>query len=101
MFADEYSAEVRNELKKSLRLMPHYQNTGGFYIAVIEKIAECGDAVPVIREAPLEVVETKMPMIIQEKPTRKDFDFYRCDRNDPDVEYLRAYYGLEEAFPCH
>jgi hypothetical protein len=46
-------------------------------------------------------VDTKpTDLVIQEKPNRKDFNFYRCDRNDPDVEYLRAYYGFDESFPC-
>lgn len=53
MFANEYSEEVKQELTKSLRLMPHYQNTGGFYIAVIEKIAEVDGAAPIVKEAPV------------------------------------------------
>jgi len=29
----------------------------------------------------------------------KQFAFYRVDKNDPDVEYLKAYYGLSDDFP--
>jgi 16S rRNA C967 or C1407 C5-methylase (RsmB/RsmF family) len=45
MFSNYFTQDILNELPKTNRLMPHYQNTSGFYIAVIEKIAECdGDA---------------------------------------------------------
>ena len=50
MFMNEYDEDILAELPKSLRLMPHYQNTGGFFIAVIEKIAECDGAEPDIAQ---------------------------------------------------
>lgn len=25
----------------------------------------------------------------------RDFDFFRCEYSDPDVEYVQAYFGLE------
>jgi 16S rRNA C967 or C1407 C5-methylase (RsmB/RsmF family) len=40
MFVNHFSPEILAELPKTNRLMPHYQNTSGFYIALIEKIAE-------------------------------------------------------------
>jgi hypothetical protein len=40
--------------------MPHYQNTGGFYIAVIEKFAEVEGAAPVIVEEPAVVAKPSM-----------------------------------------
>jgi len=55
MFQNEYDEDILAELPKSLRLMPHYQNTGGFFIAVIEKIAECDGAEPDIQEEKREV----------------------------------------------
>lgn len=35
MFATHYSQEVRSELSKCLRVMPHHQNTSGFFITII------------------------------------------------------------------
>ena len=35
--------------------MPHYQNTSGFFITVIEKIAECDGAEPDIQEEKMEI----------------------------------------------
>jgi len=40
MFSNSYDQEVIDELDKCLRVMPHHQNTSGFFITVIEKIAE-------------------------------------------------------------
>ena len=41
MFVGHYSQEILDELPKCVRVMPHHQNTSGFFITVIEKIAEC------------------------------------------------------------
>jgi len=40
MFADHYDAEVLEQLPACLRVMPQHQNTSGFFITIIEKIAE-------------------------------------------------------------
>lgn len=50
MFVNNYSQEILDELPKCVRVMPHHQNTSGFFITVIEKIAECDDDKPVICE---------------------------------------------------
>jgi len=37
---------------------------------------------------------------VQQNREMKDFDFFRCDLSDPDVEYIQAYYGLKKGeFP--
>lgn len=71
--------------------MPHHQNTSGFFITVIEKVAECDGAQPVISE---ETLPEPHDLVIQNDPRKRDFNFFRCDKNDPDVQYIRAYYGL-------
>ena len=38
-------------------------------------------------------------MKIQEKSRKHTFEFTRCDPKDPDIEYLKAYYGLGDDFP--
>ena len=40
MFCNHYSQDVLNELVKCKRVMPHHQNTSGFFITVFEKVAE-------------------------------------------------------------
>jgi len=45
MFYNHYEDDIRNELVKCLRVMPHHQNTSGFFITIIEKLAELNEAV--------------------------------------------------------
>ena len=33
-------------------------------------------------------------LVIQQDPRKRDFNFFRCDKSDPDVQYIKAYYGL-------
>lgn len=40
MFSSFYKPEIINELPKCLRVMPHHQNTSGFFITIIEKLKE-------------------------------------------------------------
>lgn len=62
--------------------MPHHQNTSGFFITVIEKLAEAEGYKPLI--ATSEMVEST-DLVIQNDPKKRDFNFFRCDKNDPDV----------------
>jgi len=48
MFMSHYPAEILAELSKCVRVMPHHQNTSGFFITVIEKIAECPGDEPIL-----------------------------------------------------
>lgn len=40
MFCGHYDPSILAELPKCLRVMPHHQNTSGFFITVIEKVEE-------------------------------------------------------------
>ena len=40
MFTSHYPQDILNELHKCVRVMPHHQNTSGFFITIIEKVAE-------------------------------------------------------------
>lgn len=40
MFASHYDQSVLNQLDKCLRVMPHHQNTSGFFITIIQKVKE-------------------------------------------------------------
>jgi 16S rRNA C967 or C1407 C5-methylase (RsmB/RsmF family) len=64
MFCNYFSEEILNELPKTNRLMPHYQNTSGFYIAVIEKIAELDGDAPDPSPGPEEHPNGKYPLVI-------------------------------------
>ena len=44
MFASNYDQSILNELSKCLRVMPHHQNTSGFFITIIEKVSEFENA---------------------------------------------------------
>jgi len=40
MFPPELSVAKEMGLEKCIRILPHYQNTGGFFITVLRKIAK-------------------------------------------------------------
>lgn len=43
MFPNEGTASL--PLERTMRFLPHHQNTGGFFVAVLEKVAECTDLI--------------------------------------------------------
>lgn len=43
MFSSYYPDEIRSQLSKCVRVLPHRQNTSGFFIAIIEKLRENGE----------------------------------------------------------
>lgn len=40
MYSNSYPAEILAELSKCLRVMPHDQNTSGFFITIFRKLKE-------------------------------------------------------------
>jgi len=94
MFENFYSEDIKKQLNACLRVLPHHQNTSGFFITIIEKIAELDGHAPEI--AVSDSCVEKIPDVIQNN--KPDFKFFRCDKNDPDTQYICAYYGLT-AFP--
>ena len=86
MFCEHYDEAILAELPKCLRVMPHHQNTSGFFITVIEKIEEVNGAEPDLETEDKSAV--KPPTVIQTDEKMKDFDFFRCEIADPDVEYI-------------
>jgi len=95
MFSSHYDENILNELSKCLRVLPHHQNTSGFFITIIEKVKDFED-LPLVEENPS---TEPLPMDIQKLSQAKAFQFMRCDPEDPDVQYLKAYYGLKPEFP--
>jgi len=50
MFESHYSKEILDQLPNCLRVLPHHQNTSGFFITIIEKTAEVNDALPEVAQ---------------------------------------------------
>jgi hypothetical protein len=40
MFMSNYDQAILDQLPSCLRVMPHHQNTSGFFITIIEKVDE-------------------------------------------------------------
>jgi hypothetical protein len=94
MFSDQYDESIKQELRKCLRVMPHHQNTSGFFITIIEKVKELGPE----QDCPAQESAEKTG-VIQQLGKGKKFAFLRVDPKDPDIEYIKAYYGLPGDFP--
>merc|ERR1719342_248730 len=80
--------EVQQQLKRCVRVLPHLQNTGGFFVALLEK----GEALP---------WESKREKVFEgeEKENRfwgfKEDPFIYCKEGDEAVEKIASYYGLD------
>ena len=119
MFSNFYDQEVKAQLDRCLRVLPHDQNTSGFFITIIRKIKEFDgseaqqeqnvtkvsekQAQPVPQDKPAKDLPEQYQRIpkqsiIQMKGKNKAFEFVRCDPKDPDIEFIQAFYGLEN-FP--
>jgi len=98
MFTSNYDQSILNELSKCLRVMPHHQNTSGFFITIIEKVAEFENAE--LREKDVKTDgKEELPLEIQKLTPAKAFQFIRGDDSDADIQYLKAYFGLSDSFP--
>ena len=87
-------------------MLPHDQNTSGFFITILKKIKHFDDSsvdlvIPPLasKHEEVKVAQDGLPLQIQKKTRLHSFAFLRCDPKDPDIEYLKAYYGLREDFP--
>ena len=71
MFQSYYDEKILAELDKCLRVMPHHQNTSGFFIVVIEKVEEMDGDAPVVETE--DKSQHKPAEVIQNDPRSKDF----------------------------
>lgn len=103
MFANQYDDSIKAELQsKCLRVMPHHQNTSGFFITIFEKLEAFGpESVETLaaEQIPAKDVQKASKGVIQELSADKASEFLRADPDDPDVQYIKAYYGLSDDFP--
>ncbi|KAG6950116.1 hypothetical protein JG688_00014310 [Phytophthora aleatoria] len=83
---------VANELHKTLRLIPTDQNSGGFFIAVLRKVADLpGDDGLQEGLAPLEELEAPPPADYVCKLCEKGGHFLKnCEKYLPDTEFTAS-----------
>ena len=81
MFDSHYSPEILEELSKCLRVMPHHQNTSGFFITIFQKLKEF-DGAKLTQKDP---ITKPLPLEIQKIDQTKAFNFLRVDPTDPDL----------------
>ncbi len=114
MFCADFKALVeKRNIERCVRVMPHDQNTGGFFMAIFRKVAELGSkkgaeeekARPEVAVAPKKAEEEKKapapekPVVAVQKKFRVG-QFERVEERDPETEYIRVFFGLE-GFPMH
>mmetsp|Transcript_1037 Transcript_1037/g.1888 ORF Transcript_1037/g.1888 Transcript_1037/m.1888 type:complete len:466 (+) Transcript_1037:576-1973(+) len=98
MFSSNYSDEIKQELRKCLRVLPHYQDTSGFFITVITKVKEFDEVVEK-QKAQQEKLKDSVQKVPCQVMGSRQFEYIKVPRKDPDMEYLMAYYGLSKEFP--
>ena len=86
-------------LKRCIRIMPHLQDTGGFFIAVLRKTTdrlawESGD------EDALKHV-AKKPRLDKRSIGYKEEPFLFVAKDDPDWLKIKEYYSISDDFPSH
>lgn len=109
MFSEFYSHEIREKLVNCLRVFPHDQDTSGFFITIISKVAPLPEELEANsqekRDTYLENLNKNLDKdyknnarLIQKKSNQKSFEFLHCNPDDPDTQYIKAYYGLDVGF---
>jgi 16S rRNA C967 or C1407 C5-methylase (RsmB/RsmF family) len=84
MFASHYDQSILDQLSKCLRVMPHHQNTSGFFITIIQKLKDF-DALPPTEELDDQQISKVLPREIQTTSKTRAFQFLRVDPKDPDI----------------
>lgn len=103
LFPPTESESKEFHLHKCMRILPHLQNTGGFFVAVLRK---CKAELP-WEASSLEVSSDKSVVSkpIPPNPKKRRFSgfkedpFYFMEAQDPDWISIRDVYGLKEGFP--
>ena len=96
MFPPPPEEAARLGLDKCLRLLPHHHNTGGFFLALLEKVALCpweSSKKPAKDAAAEEVAENVESLEIKEPPQKR----FRGFKEDPFIYFSAEDSGL---FDC-
>jgi len=116
MFPPTPEEQAQFHLDRCLRLFPHCQDTGGFFIAVIKKVAETEnigqESYPIVEDLPEHFVVT--PEDVDEKKhrkTKKGVRGYSKELSEEPFEIIsgstlssvcvrvRAFFGIPDTFP--
>lgn len=106
------------QLERCLRVYPHQQNTGGFFIAVLEKNLDADDkdkrppneassfeekAVKKVKTEPSEesIVDIKIPVVKKERLPRdaNEEPFIFLSPDHPVIQECWEFYGIKDTFP--
>jgi len=101
------SAEPNEELRKCMRILPHHQNTGGFFVAVLEKVVKtprvvvtAPGAAVAAEPAEAEATEDGPPPKKKVKRMRgyKEDPYFFVKKGDTMLQELDGFYGLGPDF---
>ena len=104
MFCEDFKALAEEEhIDRCVRVLPHDQNTGGFFVAILRKVGELGAKKTV--EEKKELSPPKEDVKALGKPGEKEVkmrvaQFERVDVKDPETEFIKIFFGLDN-FPMH
>ena len=92
----EEEIDLRYHLSRCARVFPHDQDTSGFFIALFKRNPIKKNVIDEtkIDESNNDWINTSNLPI--QKPLK---NLIRWDPNDPDIEYIKTYYGLTDDFP--
>jgi len=110
LFPPTESESKAFQLHRCLRVLPHFQNTGGFFVAVLRKMTSQLPWPSLIKD--LQHNPSIRPQDIDTKPNMqnprkrrftgfKEDPFYFIDENDPDWISIKEVYGFEDDFPVN
>ncbi|KAI1717890.1 16S rRNA methyltransferase rsmB/F domain-containing protein [Ditylenchus destructor] len=92
MFPPTAEEAVHMHLERTFRILPHAQNTGGFFVAIIRKKRDFAE------ELHLDQPPRK-PMQKKRKTFREDPFVFLDGNMDEFKQKMTTYYGLSESFP--
>lgn len=87
--------EEKYHLSRCVRVFANDQNTSGFFIALFKRNPINNTNTEVNEETKVEHNQEGQVVPVQ-KPLK---NMIRCDPMDPDIEFIKTYYGLSEDFP--
>uniref|UniRef100_A0A915EQ75 tRNA (cytosine(34)-C(5))-methyltransferase n=1 Tax=Ditylenchus dipsaci TaxID=166011 RepID=A0A915EQ75_9BILA len=92
MFPPTKEEAAEMHLERSFRILPHAQNSGGFFVAVIRKVAPLSEELNV--DQPFRKTAQK-----KRKTFREDPFVFLGDTKKEFTELMATHYGLDDAFP--
>lgn len=116
LFSPNQEEKKEFKLHKCIRILPHFQNTGGFFVAVLRKLdqrlpwQELDIAEGSKSNEPTDCEKSKNQGALKPNPPNpkkrryggfKEDPFVFMDTQDPDWVAIKRVYGLSENFPIN